>query len=120
MRTLSATPPAGAQAFARVCEVLETFEFSAQDAVLFVDSIMDMTSDSASGWQRLGTPLRDRTVPKETLRRSWQDAAEVRRNSPRMILRVGPIRVLSLPRQTVSRNSNIENFASSRIKQISL
>ncbi|MEM1088622.1 MAG: helix-turn-helix domain-containing protein [Pseudomonadota bacterium] len=76
MRTLSETPPAGAQAFGRACQALEKFGFSAQDTVLIVDSIMDMTSDSASGWQRLGTPAQDGTVPKDKLRRSWQDATD--------------------------------------------
>ena len=76
MRTLAETPPAGALAFARACQALEKFGYSAQDSVLIVDSIMDMTSDSASGWQRLGTRAEDGTVPKDSLRQSWKDAAE--------------------------------------------
>ncbi|EXL08727.1 hypothetical protein [Aquamicrobium defluvii] len=53
MRSLDTTPPSAIRGFAEATAQLETFGFPQPDAVLVLDSIMDMTVDSASSWRRM-------------------------------------------------------------------
>lgn len=82
IRSLAFTPPAGIRAFVTACQRLEEYGFSAEDAALVMDSVMDMTSDSSMTWQRLATSEDGNTIG-EKLRQSWadqmpKDAAEAR------------------------------------------
>ena len=75
IRSMDTTPPAGIRAFSSACRRLETFGFSPDDAVLIMDSIMDMTSDSSSGWQRMAAPTHHGGTVGESIRRSWDEQA---------------------------------------------
>ncbi|WP_180899677.1 TetR/AcrR family transcriptional regulator [Martelella soudanensis] len=75
MRTMDRTPPAGIRAFSRACRHLEAQGFGTEDAALIMDSVMDMTSDSASMWERLRRENADGTIA-ERLRASWQAGAD--------------------------------------------
>lgn len=77
IRNLAETPPAGIRAFACACRRLEILGFAPEDAVLIMDSIIDMTADSASGWQRLATSFTDGSTIKEHMQRSWHDAMAI-------------------------------------------
>lgn len=71
IRTMDRTPPAGIRAFSRACFHLETHGFAMEDAALIMDSVMDMTNDSASLWERLAREGRDGEVAMQRLRESW-------------------------------------------------
>ena len=71
IRMMDATPPAGIRAFSSACRRLEAFGFSSEDAVLIMDSIMDMTNDSSSGWQRMASPAEHGGTVGESIQRSW-------------------------------------------------
>ncbi|WP_354152110.1 TetR family transcriptional regulator [Aquamicrobium ahrensii] len=53
MRSLDTTPPSAIRGFAEATAQLQALGFSQPDAVLVLDSIMDMTVDSASSWRRM-------------------------------------------------------------------
>lgn len=53
LRLLEALPPSGLRVFADAVARLEARGFSRETAILVLDSIMDMTLDSAVGWRRL-------------------------------------------------------------------
>ncbi len=78
VRRLVATPPKMIATFAEVCRQLEAFGFAAEDTVLIVDSIMDMTCDSAAGWRWMEKPAGDSGTVADSMRRSWQAAAAER------------------------------------------
>ena len=71
IRTMDETPPAGIRAFCRSCHHLEMQGFGTEDAALIMDSVMDMTNDSASMWERLRRESDDGKVA-ERLKASWQ------------------------------------------------
>jgi AcrR family transcriptional regulator len=75
IRTMDRTPPAGIRAFSQACRHLEAHGFGTEDAVLIMDSVMDMTNDSASMWGRLRRESADSTIA-ERLRASWQAGAD--------------------------------------------
>ncbi|MCO6184839.1 TetR/AcrR family transcriptional regulator [Rhizobium sp. L1K21] len=75
MRNMDKTPPAGIRAFSRACRYLEAEGFDTEDAALIMDSVMDMTSDSASMWERLRREDADGTIA-ERLKASWQSGAD--------------------------------------------
>lgn len=76
MRGLAQTPPAGMRAFAETVRQLSKWGFAVDDAAVIVDSVMDMTSDAASSWERI---CRKADKGTETigqgLLRSWRDVA---------------------------------------------
>lgn len=72
IRAMEVTPPAGVRAFSTACRRLEAFGFAPQDAVLVMDSIMDMTNDSSSGWQRMADRTENGSTVGESIRRSWE------------------------------------------------
>ncbi|SCM76197.1 conserved hypothetical protein [uncultured Pleomorphomonas sp.] len=72
IRALEATPPSVVHAFAAMCDELAGAGFSGSDAMLVVDSIMDMTNDSAVGWRRLAGASANGTTVAEAMRRSWE------------------------------------------------
>lgn len=72
IRAMERTPPAGIRAFCTACRRLEQFGFQPEDAVLVMDSIMDMTSDSSSGWRRMAAQAENGGTVGEGLRRSWE------------------------------------------------
>lgn len=79
IRELDVMPPSVIRAFVAICGELRTAGFSAPDAVLAVDSVMDMTIDSAVGWRRLmahtagGASVADRM--RQALERAFADQA---------------------------------------------
>ena len=75
IRRHSTTPMAIIVAFSRICRQLEAFGFTADDAVLIVDSIMDMTCDSAAGWLWVNQAGEENGTVGDSMRRSWQEAA---------------------------------------------
>lgn len=79
LRTLDVTPPSVVRAFAEATARLEAFGFTRPNAVLVLDSITDMTVDSASGWRRLARKGRAGRSVGETLVASW--TAEARASS---------------------------------------
>lgn len=76
IRTLETTPPSVSRAFVEMCEGLHAAGFLAADAVLVIDSVMDMTLDSAVGWRRLTMPSSTGETIAEAMRRSWYDSLE--------------------------------------------
>lgn len=72
IRSMEVTPPAGVMAFSKACRRMEDFGFASEDAVLIMDSIMDMTSDSSSGWQRMAKPAEGGGTVGENIRHSWE------------------------------------------------
>lgn len=75
IRELDATPPAGVRAFSATVARLEALGFRRDDAVLILDSVMDMTIDCAIGWARLrGSPPGDRGAGDSMLQ-SWVEVS---------------------------------------------
>jgi len=74
VRSSEQTPTTFIEAFAKACSNLESFGFSTEDAALIVDSIADMTADSASLWQRLETADASGNKGVEQLSHSWEKA----------------------------------------------
>lgn len=72
IRMLEATPSSVIRAFAQICDGLCDAGFSSADAMLIVDSIMDMTNDSAVGWHRLAGASASGTTVAEAMRRTWE------------------------------------------------
>lgn len=71
LRGLDETPPAGIRAFAETVAKLQGFGFQIGDAVLVLDSIMDMTVDSVAGWRRMAGKGRKGASVRDTLLQSW-------------------------------------------------
>ena len=72
IRSLDVIPPSVIGAFVAICGELRTAGFSASDAVLAVDSVMDMTIDSAVGWRRLTAPTPDGPVVADRMRHALE------------------------------------------------
>lgn len=77
IRAMQTTPPAGIRAFSAACRRLEAFGFTPEAAVLVMDSVMDMTSDSSLGWQHLQIQAETGGTIADSLRRSWQAQIEL-------------------------------------------
>lgn len=76
IRSLDRTPPSAIRAFSQACRRLEAHGFTTVNAALVMDSVMDMTSDSASLWENLKKEAHDGGKPAEKLSASWQAAAD--------------------------------------------
>jgi len=74
MRTSERTPPTAIAMFSVACNKLETLGFKTEDAALIIDSIIDMTTDSASTWQQLNTLDDEGHKAAERLSHSWEIA----------------------------------------------
>ena len=72
IRSLDVIPPSVIGAFVAICGELRTAGFSASDAVLAVDSVMDMTIDSAVGWRRLTTRTSEGPVVADRMRHALE------------------------------------------------
>ena len=77
IRASKCTPPTIVETFSKACSQLETYGFSLEDAALIVDSIVDMTTDSALIWQQLESPDKDGKRAIERLSHSWQTAKNI-------------------------------------------
>ena len=75
IRELDATPPAGVRAFSETVAQLETMGFSRDDAILLLDSIMDMTIDSAIGWAQLRQASKAGRFVGDAMMQSWTEVA---------------------------------------------
>lgn len=75
IRQLDTTSPSLIRAFLMICRYLESFGFTPSDAVLIVDSVMDMTVESSSGWRRLASPSDSGGNIAGKIRQSWEDEA---------------------------------------------
>lgn len=75
IRNLDETPPSGVMAFARTVQRLEACGFSLADALLVVDSIMDMTADSVSGWHQMLARQRHGYSGERVMAEGWQRQA---------------------------------------------
>lgn len=75
LRTMEMTPPSAVRAFAEVVRRLESFGFTRPNAVLVLDSIVDMTTDSVSGWRRLARRGRAGKRVGDSIVASWTAAA---------------------------------------------
>lgn len=71
IRELGQTPPAGVRVFSETVLRLEVLGFGRDDAVLVLDSIMDMTVDSAIGWARIRSEAGGETVVATAMLQSW-------------------------------------------------
>ncbi|CAG8998333.1 MAG: hypothetical protein CENE_00275 [Candidatus Celerinatantimonas neptuna] len=76
IRMMENTPPAIVKAFSHACHRLIDFGFCEEDAALIMDSIMDMTCDSASLWQRMSQQGENGKTIAENISRSWSDAKD--------------------------------------------
>jgi len=74
LRGFDQTPPTVINAFKNACIQLESYGFISEEAALIIDSIMDMTTDSASGWEELKTPNKKGVTPADNLSHSWEIA----------------------------------------------
>jgi len=73
IRTLETTPPAIVRAFAAMCHRLEGFGFARLDAILVVDTVMDMTNDSAVALRRLRQPAQKKGQTVEVAKaQAWK------------------------------------------------
>jgi AcrR family transcriptional regulator len=72
IRSMTVTPPAGILAFSKACRRLEGFGFTATQAVVILDSVMDMTGDSSSGWRRMTMRTESGDTLGDSIRRSWE------------------------------------------------
>ncbi|WP_316863334.1 TetR/AcrR family transcriptional regulator [uncultured Cohaesibacter sp.] len=76
IRNLEVTPPSMICIFSACCQRLEVFGFSAQEATLIMDSIMDMTNDSSIGWQHMQSKGENGTPVSSSLARSWCEMSQ--------------------------------------------
>lgn len=76
IRELDVTPPEGVRAFGETVARLETMGFSRENAILLLDSIMDMTIDSAIGWAQMKDASKRSRFVGETMLHSWQSVAQ--------------------------------------------
>ena len=74
IRRHSTTPTEIIVTFTRTCRQLEAFGFAPDDAMVIVDSIMDMTCDSAAGWWWLSQKEDEGNTVGDSMRRSWHAA----------------------------------------------
>lgn len=75
MRTMEKIPPMAIRLFSACCKHLEQYGFTPWDAVLVVDSVMDLTCDSSSGWYQLDKLGKDGHKLGESRRQSWNEQA---------------------------------------------
>lgn len=79
MRELEVSPPSGIRAFGEMANQFVEYGFSAEEAVVLIDSMMDMTVDYFTGWRRAyKKPGRIGERGIEKVVQSWQ--AEATRN----------------------------------------
>ncbi len=78
LRIHERTPPSVIRTFVNACHQLEEYHFSGEAAALVIDSIMDMTTDSAAGWQQLNTPNAKGVRGVDILSQSWKLARTAR------------------------------------------
>lgn len=71
IRELDVTPPEGVRAFGETVARLETMGFPREDAILLLDSIMDMTIDSAIGWAQIKKRSKSGHFVGDTMLHSW-------------------------------------------------
>jgi AcrR family transcriptional regulator len=71
LRRLETLPPSGLRAFAEAAGRLEACHFRRETAILVLDSIMDMTLDSAVGWRRLSRSAAGEPSLAERMGRDW-------------------------------------------------
>lgn len=78
MRELEVSPPSGIRAFGEIANRFVEYGFSAEEAVVVLDSIFDMTMDCFTGWRRAYKPARIGDNSIEKVVKSWE--AEATRN----------------------------------------
>ncbi|WP_439273613.1 TetR/AcrR family transcriptional regulator [Pseudochrobactrum sp. HB0163] len=76
MRELDVSPSSGIRSFAEIAIRFEEYGFSADEAVLLLDSIFDMTLDFFTGWRRAYRSKRIGERGIENVVRSWQAEAD--------------------------------------------
>jgi AcrR family transcriptional regulator len=76
IRELDETPPSGVVAFAETVRRLESYGFARVDAMVVVDSIMDMTADSVSAWHTLFGRERKGQSGERIMASGWDREAE--------------------------------------------
>lgn len=88
MRELEVSPPSGIRAFGEIANQFEEFGFSLDEAVLLLDSIMDMTVDCFTGWRRAYKPGRIGAHGIENVVQSWHVEADRNPDLTRPIMRM--------------------------------
>ena len=78
IRKMEGTPPAVIREFSRACFWLHEHGFSVEDAALVMDSVLDMTSDSASTLQNLANTHKEPDDPVVSLQQDWQPEGKTR------------------------------------------
>jgi len=73
LRQLETMPASGGRAFCRACRRLETFGFTAEQGVLIMDSIMDLTIDAACYSQRLREQSAHGGTVADRIGSAWDD-----------------------------------------------
>lgn len=86
IRDLDETPPSGVIAFAEMVRRLEGFGFAMADAMVVVDSIMDMTADSVSHWHAIFARQRKGQSGEHVMAQGWDREAG---NSPDLSRQIG-------------------------------
>jgi AcrR family transcriptional regulator len=76
LRALEILPPSGLRIFAEAVARLEDRGFARDTAILVLDSIMDMTLDSAVGWRRLSRSTPGERSLAERVGADWSALAE--------------------------------------------
>lgn len=82
VRDLAVTPPKSIATFAKATKELQKFGFSPSQAVLLLDSVLDMTVDAAIGWDRSNSQDSKVKNASERMLNAWlneaEDAPEIR------------------------------------------
>ncbi len=76
LRQLEALPPSGLRLFAEAVAWMEARGFPREAAILVLDSVMDMTLDSAVGWRRLRRSASGQRSLAERVGTDWSALAE--------------------------------------------
>lgn len=76
MRELEVSPLSGIRAFGGIANQFEEFGFSVEEAVLLLDSMMDMTLDCFTGWHRVYKPGNIGDCGIEKVVASWHAEAD--------------------------------------------
>ena len=83
IRALETTPPAIVSAFVKMSRRLEDFGFRTLDAILVIDTVMDMTNDAAAGARRIHQQSQKGGTVGAAMRQSW-DVPETMKDEARI------------------------------------
>lgn len=88
IRNLEKTPSEGIRAFAEAVGGLQERGFALEDALIVLDSVMDMTVDSFYGWRRMTSPVSDNASIRDSLIGAWTEEAAINPTSAAPIAKI--------------------------------